>query len=122
MDELPASLRYVVLRHEGITQPHFDLLFEVSPGSPLASWRSEAWPLENGSTIVDQDDHRPAYLDYEGPVSGGRGEVQRVSAGLHRVHLDTPEAMIVVLEDGTMLHLGRGGTSAARVIHSNNGD
>jgi hypothetical protein len=26
-------------------------------------------------------DHRPAYLDYEGPISGGRGTVKRLRAG-----------------------------------------
>jgi hypothetical protein len=30
-------------------------------------------------------DHRAFYLDYEGPVSGGRGEVLRVWAGYYEV-------------------------------------
>jgi hypothetical protein len=32
--------RYVILRHEGIDQPHFDLMFEAAPGALLATWRS----------------------------------------------------------------------------------
>jgi hypothetical protein len=39
--------------------------------------------LVEGETVVAEDIglHRPAYLDYEGPVSGGRGEVTRLRRG-----------------------------------------
>jgi len=36
-------------------------------------------------------DHRSAYLDYEGPVSGGRGTVRRVAAGELEVVRDDPD-------------------------------
>jgi len=31
--------------------------------------------------------HRRAYLDYQGPISGGRGTVQRVDRGVVVIHL-----------------------------------
>ncbi len=39
--------------------------------------------LVEGETVIAEDIglHRPAYLDYEGPVSGGRGEVTRLRRG-----------------------------------------
>ena len=41
------SLRYVVLRQDGINEPHFDLMIETAPGSHLATWRSPVWPIES---------------------------------------------------------------------------
>ena len=74
-------LRYAVLRHEGVPDPHFDLMFETSPGSDLATWRSPTWPLTEATRLTQLRDHRRAYLDYEGVVSGDRGEVLRVAEG-----------------------------------------
>ena len=74
-------LRYVVLRHEGVPEPHFDLMFETKPGGPLRTWRSAVWPLEDQTQLVELGEHRRAYLDYQGPISGGRGRVRRVAAG-----------------------------------------
>jgi hypothetical protein len=81
----PPSLRYVVLRHEGIDEPHYDLMFETKPGSALATWRSDKWPIERETALVKVDDHRAAYLEYEGPVSGNRGQVRRVASGYYRL-------------------------------------
>jgi hypothetical protein len=78
---MASALRYVVLRHEGIAQPHFDLMFETAPDSPLATWRADRWPIHHGSALTKLPDHRRAYLEYEGPLSGDRGQVSRVTAG-----------------------------------------
>jgi hypothetical protein len=43
-------------------------------------------------------DHRLAYLDYEGPVSGGRGSVTRVACGEFEWHAHLPECVEVVLQ------------------------
>ena len=32
-------LRYVVLRHEGVPEPHFDVMWEAARGSPLVTIR-----------------------------------------------------------------------------------
>ena len=74
-------LRYVVLHHEEVPQPHFDFLVEMTPGRELLTWRMPRWPASTGDYCVRLPDHRNAYLEYEGPVSGDRGFVRRVAAG-----------------------------------------
>lgn len=81
-------VRYVILRHEGIERPHFDLMFQKDQGDDglLTTWRSEVWPIGEATGKVEKlDDHRGTYLDYEGPVSNGRGHVRRVEAGTCQV-------------------------------------
>lgn len=99
------GLRWAALHHEGVPDPHYDLLFETSPGSPLATWRARNWPLQCGDYLIRIADHRNVYLDYEGPVSGDRGTVRRVASGrcgevsLREGHLE------VLFEDGGELVL-----------------
>ena len=82
------SLQYVVLKHTGIDEPHFDLMFETMSGSPLSSWRSATWPILNRTTITKIADHRRDYLDIEGQLSGDRGYVQRIVRGyFNPVHI-----------------------------------
>ena len=84
--EPPAQpLRYVVLRHEGVAQPHFDLMLETAPGAALATWRIPRWPIDEQINIDKVAEHRRDYLDYEGPISGDRGHVKRVTAGTYRL-------------------------------------
>jgi hypothetical protein len=52
--------------------------------SPLETFRCPRWPVEAGDRLDRLPDHRRVYLDYEGPISGGRGEVVRVEAGTFR--------------------------------------
>ena len=71
--------RFVILEHDH-PQLHWDLLLEV--GTVLRAWRLAAPP--QAGVLVDAQqsfDHRPAYLEYEGPVSGGRGRVVRWDGG-----------------------------------------
>src|SRR5438270_849624 len=49
---IPPALRYVVLRHDGIDDPHFDLTFETSSGPALATWRSPQWPIERETMLT----------------------------------------------------------------------
>ncbi len=78
---MPVQLQYVILRHEGIDSPHFDLMFETTAGGLLATWRSDAWPIEQPTPLLRLGDHRRDYLTYEGPLTGNRGSVRRVEAG-----------------------------------------
>ncbi len=78
----PPPLRFVVLRHEGIDDPHFDLLIERSPGAMLEAFRSPAWPIIAPTELSPLPDHRREYLQYEGPVSNNRGHVNRVIEGI----------------------------------------
>lgn len=63
---------------------HFDWMIEP-PGEArgalgLVTFRVDKW---GGSRFTAErlSDHRREYLDYEGPVSGNRGEVRRVARG-----------------------------------------
>lgn len=78
---MSCGLRYVVLRHEGIADPHFDLMFETVSGSVLATWRSADWPIVTPTPLQKLPDHRAFYLEYEGPIRGNRGSVRRIAAG-----------------------------------------
>lgn len=78
---MQTSLRYVILRHENIDAPHFDLMFETTPGAALATWRSDVWPITQTTALVHLADHRREYLSYEGPLTGDRGNVRRIEAG-----------------------------------------
>lgn len=71
--------RFVVLEHDH-PHLHWDLMLER--GGALWTWRLPRLP--EAGTPLDADrlaDHRLAYLDYEGPVSGGRGRVVRRERG-----------------------------------------
>src|SRR5262245_26836686 len=83
-DSDDAPLRYVVLRHEGIPEPHFDLMFESKPGGALTTFRTPVWPLAEGTVLTALGEHRREYLSYEGPVSGDRGAVRQVASGRFR--------------------------------------
>jgi hypothetical protein len=83
-------LRYVVLRHEGVPEPHFDLMLERGDGEPLATWRSSAWPIVDGTRVTPLPDHRRDYLAYQGPISDDRGYVARVADGTFRWESPAP--------------------------------
>jgi hypothetical protein len=87
--------RFVILEHD---HPflHWDLMLES--GVWLRTWRLHGEPAA-GRTIAAEalPDHRLAYLDYEGPVSGNRGTVTRWDAGEYRVVEESSEGLRVVL-------------------------
>jgi hypothetical protein len=73
--------RFVILEHDH-PMPHFDLMLEVGP--VLRTWRLAAPPEAGVSPSAHPlPDHRPLYLAYEGPVSGGRGVVRRWDGGTY---------------------------------------
>jgi hypothetical protein len=76
-----APLRFAVLRHEGIDAPHVDFLYETAPGSMLQTWRLLAWPIHEVEEAIRIRDHRPAFLTYQGQLTGDRGNVLRVDEG-----------------------------------------
>lgn len=43
-------------------------------------------------------DHRATYLDYEGPVSGGRGTVRRWDRGSYQLLERTPTRWVVTID------------------------
>lgn len=93
--------RYALLRHEcppGYRDgPHWDLMLEREAAEAehrLATWSlltlPAAWaealglaepPARGPLAATGLPDHRVAYLEYEGGVSGGRGAVARLATG-----------------------------------------
>ena len=84
--------RFVILEHDH-PFPHLDFMIEW--GDRLRTWRLLGEP-EPGVTIAAEaiGDHRADYLDYEGPVSGGRGRVKHWDAGT--LTLETESASDIV--------------------------
>ncbi len=71
--------RFVVLEHDHPIL-HWDLMLEFD--GALLTWRLPANVQINEWGVSERlPDHRLAYLDYEGPVSKGRGTVRRITGG-----------------------------------------
>ena len=87
--------RFVVLehRHQGV---HWDFMLEAGP--VLRTWALSAAPDQPGPiTGTVLPDHRPMYLDYEGPISRGRGHVVCWDRGTFRWVRDERDCVEVVL-------------------------
>ena len=70
---------FVLLEHDH-PELHWDFMFEN--GDVLLTWRLDRIPSEGCEfDVIGLLDHRKAYLDYEGPISGNRGSVSRVDRG-----------------------------------------
>lgn len=92
--------RFVVLRHElppHTARPsHWDLMLEHQ--GVLRTWALENLHIGKQSQPADAlADHRLAYLDYEGPVSGDRGNVSRWDAGEYETLEEDPTLLYVQL-------------------------
>ena len=88
--------RFALLIHDGPRGPHYDFFLEA--GEVLKTWalpRLAEPGLEIPCTALA--DHRPLYLDYEGPISGDRGMVTRWDQGTYSVELWTDDEIIVAL-------------------------
>ena len=74
---------FVIHLHTGYGPAHYDLMVEQEEA--LATWQLSGSPgeLQPGDACPARrlPDHRKAYLTYEGPVSRGRGEVERIDRG-----------------------------------------
>ncbi len=71
--------RFVILEHDHPTL-HWDFMLEA--GAVLLTWRLSSPPAPHEAVAAEHiGDHRLIYLDYEGPVSGGRGAVTRWDSG-----------------------------------------
>lgn len=108
--------RFVLLFHDcpfNVPRPsHCDLMLEA--GGLLRTWVLEEMPRdwaavagsntetlqlapENTVSAERIGDHRLAYLDYEGPVSGDRGSVRRLDRGTFEVTAETDDRWEVTL-------------------------
>ena len=89
-------LRFVVLIHDH-PRLHWDFMLEKE--ATLRTWRLARPPDEAGPIEAQPlPDHRLAYLDYEGPVSGNRGSVRRFDRGKYTLIEETGDALVVELQ------------------------
>ena len=105
MDAPIAMPRYVILLHEvpagqavsGGRGTHWDLMLEQD--GRLRTWALATEPAGELSTRAEQlSDHRIAYLEYEGPVSGNRGSVRRWEAGEYELLAESPSRIDICLQ------------------------
>jgi hypothetical protein len=93
-------LRFVVLRHdpgERAERPlHWDFMIETT--RVLRTWALASEPADEQTvSALALADHRLAYLDYEGPVSGGRGSVTQWDGGACHVLSQTEDRLTLAI-------------------------
>ena len=88
--------RFVILKHDGPRGLHWDFMLES--GDALTTWALAQAP-GSAERIAARalSEHRLAYLDYEGSVSGGRGTVTRWDQGTYEVERQEEGLLVVVL-------------------------
>jgi hypothetical protein len=87
--------RFAILEHDWPT-PHWDFLLEA--GSVLRSWRLLEEPGPGREVPAEPNAaHRLLYLDYEGPVTGGRGMVRQWDVGTFDWVVDEQDRIVVEL-------------------------
>ena len=92
--------RFAVLEHDHPTL-HWDFLLE--DGGVLLTWRLSAPPAPGPAVAAEKAfDHRLVYLDYEGPVSGGRGRVKRWDGGTFDWDVHEADRLTVRLAGGRL--------------------
>lgn len=85
--------RFAILIHD---HPflHWDFLLEA--GTSCRTWRLLQSPDFQGEVLAEAiADHRLVYLDYEGPVSGNRGQVIKWDSGTFEWRINEPDAVVV---------------------------
>ena len=112
--------RFVLLYHDcppGYERPsHWDFMLET--GDVLRTWALEQLPHDwqaahsqtaavyancpaiaaaNEVAAMQLGDHRREYLELEGPLSGGRGTVVRVAAGMYEIESETPDELRITV-------------------------
>ncbi|MEM7228079.1 MAG: hypothetical protein AAF432_04610 [Planctomycetota bacterium] len=80
---------------------HIDWMLAMDMNdSPLRTFRLPAplhvMPADTSMALESLPDHRRAYLEYEGPISGDRGEVKRIATGVWAVSQEAPDAWDVI--------------------------
>ncbi|MEI7684510.1 MAG: DNA polymerase ligase N-terminal domain-containing protein [Planctomycetota bacterium] len=96
---MAAERRFVILTHD---HPSLHWVLMLEDTGTLRTWRLPS-PLATGAIDAKElPDHRLAYLDYEGPVSGNRGTVQRFDAGSYQIAAQTNDRLELILDGGSL--------------------
>ncbi len=91
--QVPADDARAAVPEDRRAQPlgsHFDWMFDA--GDHLKTWATEITPSLELPFEIDAfalADHRRAYLDYEGEISGGRGWVRQIVRGTYETTAQT---------------------------------
>jgi hypothetical protein len=93
--------RYVILQHETPSPErglvHWDFMLERD--GILRTWALAEQPRLQREIAADElPDHRLAYLDYEGPISGDRGAVTRWDAGEYQLGIEFADELQISLK------------------------
>ncbi len=98
------AVRFALLEHADPRGVHWDLMIERPDGAALTTWRLSRDPLATDADTPAERiaDHRLAYLEYEGALSGGRGHVRRVDGGVARWLLEEDDRAAFELEGKTL--------------------
>lgn len=89
--------RFVVLQHDHPERLHWD--FMLDQDTTLATWALPLPPaFDHVLSTQRLADHRREYLDYEGPVSQGRGHVVRWDEGEFMWLENGPDHIVVELK------------------------
>jgi len=86
--------RFVILHHCLPAGEHWDVMLETE--TALMTWSIPpqcSWGSSFVCPAVRLPDHRKHYLDYEGEVSGNRGAVVRIDAGIYEQL--SPESFVI---------------------------
>lgn len=91
-----AMPRFVILEHDW-PEVHWDLLLEA--GEALRAWRLLEEPRPGRTVSAEPNfDHRLVYLEYEGPLTGDRGNVKRWDSGAFEWVHNEPESVVIELD------------------------
>jgi hypothetical protein len=95
---------FVIHIHSGHGPTHYDLMLEHE--GALATWQFSIPPTKiDQNTVLSArklPDHRRQYLDYQGPISQGRGEVTRLDKGTCEVVSHDPQRWEVLFKGGVL--------------------
>lgn len=76
----------------------------LEQGATLATWALPQVPAAAAEMMAPRlPDHRLTYLDYEGPISGGRGTVSRWDQGTYHTERQTDDLWTVSLQGQRLL-------------------
>ncbi len=98
--------RFVVLRHEmppdAARPSHWDFMVEcimVEQDAVLRTWALAEEPTPDRPIAAESlEDHRLAYLDYQGPVSNDRGSVTRWDRGVCTIEETTDQITVIAVQ------------------------
>ncbi len=96
-----APPRFVLLEHT-CDNDHLDLMIERD--GTLDTWALALPPDPHPQIVHQLPTHRLAYLEYEGPLSGGRGSVRRIDAGTYLIAGPSTDNLRLIRLKGSILH------------------